>query len=381
MARSRLGALQDRGQVLVAMALVLPVIIGAAGLAVDVGMIMRTRTELQKNADAMALAGARRLCGNSTCDTQAETDAGTWGGLNTVKATDTQVITAGVDCNGATTANHDLITVRLTREQPSFLARLVGFMGGDVSACATAKVGTPAAGMGLLPFGFHRVDPYPGSNPDDVCYFYETNGTTVNPNLWGDSCLVKIPSPSESWGSGNSGAVRLDEGGPATNFDGDCNPGSSGADEYEENIEDGSECWYATNDKITPKTGNMKGPTCDAFANRLSGNTDSLATVFGTPDADGVYRFVDVNHPRFGIVPIVTTSGSGSSADITITGFITVYIEGSCSGAGCNGNGSNPACVSIKPVKSTIFLSGVGFAGGGGSFTDENSLRAIKLVK
>jgi hypothetical protein len=75
----------------------------------------------------------------------------------------------------------------------------------------------------------------------------------------------------------------------------------------------------------------------------------------------------------------VTVSGSGSSADITITGFITVYINGACSGGGCNGNGSNPACVSVTPVKSNVYMAGVEFAGG--NLGDvENALRTIKLV-
>lgn len=369
---------QERGQVLVVSALVMPVVLGAVGFAVDVGMIMHTRTDLQKSADAMALAGARRLCGTTACETNAGTDANTWGTSNGVGGSDGKTITYGVDCAGSTSAAHDLITVNLSRSQPSFFARVVGYSGGTIHACATAKVGVAAAGEDMLPFGFHRTDPYPGTNPQDVCYFYETNGS-VNPDLWNNSCMVKIPSPSESWGSGNAGAVRLDEGGPETNYDGGCNPGSSGSEEYEENIEDGSECKYAVGDEITPKTGNMKGPTCDGFTTRLSGNSDSLASVFGSPDTDGVYRNVNTKSPRFGIVPIVTVSGSGTSADITITGFITVYIEGSCDGAGCNGNGSNPACVIMTPVKSNIYLTGIAFAGG--SLSNENALRAIKLIK
>jgi hypothetical protein len=123
----------------------------------------------------------------------------------------------------------------------------------------------------------------------------------------------------------------------------------------------------------------MKGPTCDAFSDLLSGNTDTFADVFGTPNIDGVYTIVDQTSPRFGIVPIVTVSGSGSSADIEIKGFITVYISGACSGAGCNGNGGNPACVVITPVKSNVYQSGIDFAGGGLDVTD-NALRTIKLI-
>jgi hypothetical protein len=74
----------------------------------------------------------------------------------------------------------------------------------------------------------------------------------------------------------------------------------------------------------------------------------------------------------------VTVSGNGSSADITITSFITVYINGACSSGGCNGNGNNPACVVVTPVKSNVYIPGMAF--GGGSLSATAGLRTIKLV-
>jgi hypothetical protein len=358
-------------------ALALPVVLAAVGFAVDYGFILRTRTELQKDADAMALAGARVLCGTLVCDTEAESDALAWGDSNGVQATDSVEVLFNETCEGTPTPNHDHITVKIERNQPSFFAKIVGFSGGDIPACATARAGVAAAGPGLLPFGFHEVDPYPGANPDNVCYMNETSGGERS-GLWGSSCLIKIPKIEDSWGSGNSGPIRLDEGGPSTNYDGDCNPGSSGASEYEENIEDGSECWYAAGDEVTPKTGNMRGPTCDAFNTRLAGNSESLADVFGAADSNGVHKFPKLDSPRFGLVPVVTTSGNGSSADITIVSFVTVYIEGACNGAGCNGNGNNPACVVVTPVKSNVYIPGMAF--GGGSISATAGLRTIKLV-
>jgi hypothetical protein len=77
-------------------------------------------------------------------------------------------------------------------------------------------------------------------------------------------------------------------------------------------------------------------------------------------------------------VPITTSSGTGSSANVTIRGFITVYINSWCGGTGCNGQGNSPACVIVTPVKSNVYVSGIAFGGGGLSST--NPVRVIKLI-
>jgi Flp pilus assembly protein TadG len=51
----------ERGQVLMFIALLLPVITAMAGMAVDIGSYAADRTQLQSAADAIALAAAREL--------------------------------------------------------------------------------------------------------------------------------------------------------------------------------------------------------------------------------------------------------------------------------------------------------------------------------
>src|SRR4051794_16597888 len=55
---------QPRGQALVTMAVSLVVVLGFIGLAIDVGMMMLARNELQNAADAAALAGAGAMYKN-----------------------------------------------------------------------------------------------------------------------------------------------------------------------------------------------------------------------------------------------------------------------------------------------------------------------------
>lgn len=51
----------ERGVVAPLVAIMLSVLLGAVALAIDVGYMMNTRTELQRIADGAALAGARTL--------------------------------------------------------------------------------------------------------------------------------------------------------------------------------------------------------------------------------------------------------------------------------------------------------------------------------
>jgi Flp pilus assembly protein TadG len=56
----------QRGAVLIWFALLLPVLMGFAALAIDVALIYQTRIELQNAADAAALAGALSVTGPDT---------------------------------------------------------------------------------------------------------------------------------------------------------------------------------------------------------------------------------------------------------------------------------------------------------------------------
>ena len=221
----------ERGQVLVLAAASMVAVLGLAGLAIDGGFFAHAHRDAQNDADAMALAGVREL--PTTAD--ATTEALNWGGLNDVASGEVQSIAFDTNCDGGSETN--TITVRLERTQETFLARVFGINDGAVGVCAAAKIGEAVGGDELLPFGFHYEQPYyPNPNPDGVCYFYDTPVATPpveHADLWyiapmGDpdeaECLVKIPSPSDSWTGGNSGPLRYDEGGPSSNLDGDCNP-------------------------------------------------------------------------------------------------------------------------------------------------------------
>lgn len=64
---------RQRGAVAIIVALALPLLIGMAGLALDLGKLFITKTELQNAADACALSAARELNGTAAQFTAAET--------------------------------------------------------------------------------------------------------------------------------------------------------------------------------------------------------------------------------------------------------------------------------------------------------------------
>ena len=65
--RNRLPANTETGQILVLSALVMTVLLVFSAMAIDIGFWVHTRTKLQADADAMALAGAQKLCAEVTC--------------------------------------------------------------------------------------------------------------------------------------------------------------------------------------------------------------------------------------------------------------------------------------------------------------------------
>ena len=122
-------------------------------MAIDIGLWVHARTKLQADADAMALAGAQKLCAQSACDFDAMTVSESYAALNDLENTEIASIVVGSACDGNTSTNHDMITVRTQRTVPTFLAKLVGITSADIGACATARKAEVAGGTGIVPFG------------------------------------------------------------------------------------------------------------------------------------------------------------------------------------------------------------------------------------
>jgi hypothetical protein len=365
------------GQVIIVAAASFAVVLFFASLAIDIGFFTEAKRSAQNDADAMVLAGVRELTNDGFTEAQRQEDAEDiamqWALLNDVDPAEVQSVVFDVSCSGE--AIPRTVTVRLKRTQKTFLATTFGINSGELNVCATARTGLARGGPGLLPFGLLYDDPEIVANPP-ICYF------DANPDFWDEECTIKIPKPNETWTPGNSGPLRLDDpsGVDPDNWQSDCSPpgATSGADEYIQNIEDGSDCGYAPGDHVQTKTGSMNNITCNSIADRLGGNTDPIDDVFTDTDGDGIYEVVDYTHPRYALIPVVIVppGSSGSSTDVEIDRFVTAYL------VGCQNGASNVANITVIPVKSNVYVAGIDFVDDGDPDYDENwPLNTIKLVE
>jgi hypothetical protein len=189
----------ERGQIVVLSAIILTVLLGFSALAIDVGFWLHTRTKLQADADAMALAGAQKLCAKAECDASAESLAESYAPKNAVKNSETSV-DVDVTCDGDVSHNHDTITVHTQRNVPTLLAGVLGITDADITACATARKAAVAGGTGIVPFGI-----------EDDC---------LGAGVFGDDYKIKYDAAPDSVGTdicdktgGNFGLLAIDTSG------------------------------------------------------------------------------------------------------------------------------------------------------------------------
>jgi Flp pilus assembly protein TadG len=301
---------EESGQGLVVATLFMVVILGFAAMAIDVGLFMHEKRELQKAADAAALAGAQEL---PYSPAHAEQEAAEWAEKNGIDSDELEAIEIA-----STYAANDTITVEVKREVSFVFARVLGLTSDTIRADATARVGSPAEMAGLVPFGVL----------DDAISFTE-------------STILKYDAQNVS--HGNFGALGID--GP-------------GAKIYSDTIEHGSEsplCSQSQETCADPTTetepGNMVGPTREAVEWRIDHTSpacDQFDEVF--QEVAGTYRLTSQCNPfpstgpndssRVVIVPVIGELCNGR-CDVTILKFAMFFLDelGDCKGNSCEVTG------------------------------------------
>jgi Flp pilus assembly protein TadG len=112
------------------MTVLLPILMGMAGLAIDVGSWYRAHRALQAQADAAALAGAQELP-DSTAGASSQAIA--YATKNNYTLTSAGISFASVD------QANDSITVKASDSAPTFFTKLFGLNSVSLKAQATAK--------------------------------------------------------------------------------------------------------------------------------------------------------------------------------------------------------------------------------------------------
>jgi Putative Flp pilus-assembly TadE/G-like len=186
------------GQVAVLMVVFMFVLIGAAGLVLDVGSWYRADRAAQATADAAALAGAQDLAaGTSAATVLAQEYALKNGGGDTTISFGSKVVP------------NDLITVDLARPAPSFFTKLFGVDSVEVHAHATARAGIPSQARYVAPITVNEQHPMLQCG----CFGDPTQVTLINlhspgsGNAAGAFGLLNLDSQNSS--SGNIGAGTL----------------------------------------------------------------------------------------------------------------------------------------------------------------------------
>lgn len=166
----------ERGAVLVLMALALVVFLGIAALAIDLGLLFVARSEAQRTADAAAHAGAGYFLVAPNDEAGARNAAVAVAGANTVRGDSVTLDPDDIDVD--MTGNRRLVRVRVLRTQDSgnpvqtLFARALGIQEVGVAASAAAEVFSVAGDQCILPIAI----------PDRFCV--ELDGT--NCTRWSD---------------------------------------------------------------------------------------------------------------------------------------------------------------------------------------------------
>ena len=342
----------QRGQVLVIVAVMLPVLVAMAGMAVDVGSYASDRTSLQNAADSIALAASQELPDTSAATTAAHD----WATRNDIDLDDVDLRFTGQSPG----VPNPKVRVTIERSHNFHFMRVLGINAKDVSATAVSLKASYGGGSGIVPWSVTQ--------------------DTVDAS--GNGALITMKYDSTGGELGNFGAIRID--GPGANTYNNsvkygstnyacaqgtphCTPGACPGTYPDVCAETSPEC---DGPDCTPQTGNLVGPTrtgVDYRMNNASTACDSFGETFSGPDASGRYFLDPQCNPwidggsggtRVIIIPIVDSFGNGASDPATITGFALVFLEGYDAGK-CQGNSCEIKGRFVRADLSANALAGV----------------------
>lgn len=327
-----------KGQMAVVMTLVIATLLGVMALGTDVGVMYYNWMQLQKGADAAALAGANYLSGGITLTT---VDPNCTGQPDDAKkAACTYAITNGLafDANsltmnepgvnlpvGAPSPNLQVIVTR--NNLPYMFGRVIGLSTYGVTARATAKANLPANSVtGMFPMGMQCGSPcdlsklLPGSPVPFGVKFTPVLGGAPGNWQWLDA------------GSGNNALGSAITSGMAGTF--------------------------SIGDTITTQTGNAGSShnVQTAWNNRMTSCSSISDPCNGGNPSD-----IPSGDPCLVTVPAVDFAGCNGSCTTTIEGFAEVYIEPtSTSKTKGNGTTTNISACFVKAIDANAISGGSG---------------------
>ena len=268
------------------------VFLGAAGMAIDVGSMLTSKTQLQYAVDAATLAGAKGLIeGQQNAIQQAQSVARRNRYLN-----QTLILSA----NEVSFTGGNNISVQVSRTVNLFFLQLVGINNVSISASASAMMGPISGTKGLKPWAV----------PDEGWDY-------------GDPVVLKRGSIN-----GNGGGSPLPNSWHFPVCFPPVNKGNPprGGRVYRENIINGSDMVVEVGDILMVEPGNMNGPTNQGVNSIISMDPYSEWSASGVINS----WYPGDSSPRICKISLIDPNqlpGNGRS-QVTVTRFGVFFIEG-----------------------------------------------------
>jgi hypothetical protein len=345
-----------KGQMAILMTLVVATLLGVMALGSDVAVMYYNWMQLQKAADASALAGATyfltqnatqtlpspTINAGCTYATQQQNVACTYALNNYAQATDLSqggIYVPAQTVPASTPAGAQTIQVTLKRTNiPTFFMRVLGRTtpySAIVSSIAVAPTAVSSIHNRIFPAG---MPPNPlnncAANTAGGCLNY---GTTF--------------SMTDSYGPGNWGWLNIPTGwsgaqGPQT---------GGGANQLSTNISNGCTCDMKVGDVVATKPGENWGPVRDAV--------NGLITAGSLPSS------ITGKESQLVTVPIVDWGNVNGASSVKVLGFANVWIDSI----------SKQGSTQTLTVQFVQYLAPEAFAGGGAN--DYGAYLSPYLVK
>jgi Flp pilus assembly protein TadG len=331
---------QQKGFVMVMVALVLVILIGFVALGVDAGALYSARTGAQEAADAAALAGAYTFI-NTPLAPQPSTATNYATQIATNNKVLGKAITAA-DVNVAVDTVNKRVTVSINKTQSTFFAKALGTGSASIGVTAIAEASDETDGGCCTRPWFIPNTVYATT---DICTAkcdssqLLVDPTTKLPTAYsktkiGQQFLLKPQSPDQALSPSEFYLIDLP----------DADGKTSGGASYQDSIVNGAPTASACNDIYSVLTGNMVGPT-KLGVDGLVGNPPNY-----TWNGAGNYKRVSDGKsfdmaPNVILTPIWDVCNlstfcpdkkmSGTNPSLQIIGFATLFVDG-VQGSGVN---------------------------------------------
>lgn len=295
----------QRGNVVIIVALFLTVLLGFMAMAVDVGLFMWEKRELQNIADAAALAGVQELPDDPDAAVEIATDYATRNGVGSRGWVLQSVMVLPAGCS-AEEEDCTVLEVRVRHpDAPFFLGRVLGLTTATVASRAQAAIQSPQLSDNVMPWSLR----------DSV----------RRRARYGDLVTVKYSAGGGS--QGDYGALSIQ------------NPrcaGNNGANLYRCNIREGATVQIGIRYPTEP--GNMRGPTRQGLQDRLDAtdaDCDTFEEVFQRVGDSWRFRSDDCNpwseagqgSKRVVLIPVISDDDDPGRSEVTVLGFAVAFIE------------------------------------------------------